>query len=65
MPKLKTHRGTAKRVKKTGTGKLILNHANKSHILTKKNRKRKRNLRQNFVASSGDTAVLKQMLPYA
>ena len=65
MPKLKTHRGAAKRVKKTGSGKLMLNHANKSHILTKKNRKRKRNLRQSSVASSGDAAVLKQMLPYA
>ena len=65
MPKLKTHRGTAKRVKKTGSGKLMLNHANKSHILTKKNRKRKRNLRQSSVASSADAAVMKQMLPYA
>ena len=64
MPKLKTHRGTAKRVKKTGSGKIMLNHANKSHILTKKDQKRKRKLRKSFVASARDAKVLKQMLPY-
>ncbi|RLE18337.1 MAG: 50S ribosomal protein L35 [Acidobacteria bacterium] len=64
MPKLKSHRGAAKRTKTTGGGKIVLNHANKSHILTKKSKKRKRNLRKGFLASAGDTVVLKKMLPY-
>ena len=42
MPKMKTHRGAAKRVKKTGSGKLKRFKAFKSHILTKKSSKRKR-----------------------
>ena len=46
MPKMKTSRAAAKRFKKTGTGKLIRNKAYKSHILTKKSTKRKRNLRK-------------------
>ena len=44
MPKMKTHRGAAKRLKKTGTGKLKRRRAYKSHILTKKTQKRKRRL---------------------
>ena len=43
MPKIKTCRAAAKRFKKTGTGKLVRNKAYKSHILTKKSAKRKRN----------------------
>nr|DAY49462.1 MAG TPA: 50S ribosomal protein L35 [Caudoviricetes sp.] len=46
MPKIKTNRAAAKRFKKTATGKLKRNKAYKSHILTKKSTKRKRNLRQ-------------------
>ena len=46
MPKMKTHRGAAKRFKLTGTGKLKRAKAFKSHILTKKSAKRKRNLRK-------------------
>ena len=46
MPKMKTNRAAAKRFKKTGTGKLKRNKAYKSHILTKKSAKRKRNLRK-------------------
>ena len=48
MPKLKTSRAAAKRFKKTGTGKLVRNKAYKSHILTKKSTKRKRNLRKEY-----------------
>lgn len=44
MPKLKTHRGTAKRVKITGTGKILRRHASKSHMLQKKSEGRKRRL---------------------
>ena len=50
MPKIKTKRAAAKRFKKTGTGKLVRNKAFKSHILTKKSTKRKRNLRKDIVA---------------
>ena len=45
MPKMKTNRAAAKRMRKTGTGKIKRMRANKSHILTKKDRKRKRRLR--------------------
>ena len=49
MPKIKTNRAAAKRFKKTGTGKLKRNKAYKSHILTKKSPKRKRNLRKSII----------------
>ena len=45
MPKMKTHRGTKKRVKVTGSGKLVIKHSGKSHILTKKSNKRKKRFR--------------------
>ena len=52
MPKIKTCRAAAKRFKKTGTGKLVRSKAYKSHILTKKSQKRKRNLRKSTVTDS-------------
>ena len=52
MPKIKTCRAAAKRFKKTGTGKIMRNKAYKSHILTKKSQKRKRNLRKATVVDS-------------
>ena len=64
MPKMKSHRGAAKRVSKTGTGKWKRMRANKSHILTKKTRKRKRRLRQSDVAAKGDARRLNNILPY-
>jgi large subunit ribosomal protein L35 len=64
MPKMKTHRGAAKRVKKTGTGKLKRMRAFKSHILTKKDRKRKRRLRSSTLISGADKKRLNRMLPY-
>jgi large subunit ribosomal protein L35 len=64
MPKMKTHRGAAKRFKKTGTGKIIRNRANKQHILTKKTPKRKRQLRNDVVITSADEKRVKQLLPY-
>jgi large subunit ribosomal protein L35 len=63
MPKMKTHRGAAKRFKKTGTGKLVRSRSNKQHILTKKSAKRKRRLRKDTLAASVDEKRLKQMLP--
>lgn len=60
--KLKTHRGAAKRFKKTGTGRVKRKHAFKNHILTKKDQKRKRQLREVGVVSSGDLAGVNVML---
>ncbi|AUG57224.1 MAG TPA: 50S ribosomal protein L35 [Ruminiclostridium sp.] len=64
MPKIKTHSSSKKRFKLTGTGKVKRNKAYKSHILTKKTSKRKRNLRKSAVASDADAAVIKRLIPY-
>ena len=64
MPKIKTHRGAAKRFKKTGTGKFKGSHAFASHILGKKSPKRKRNLRKSTIVNAADAAKLNRMLPY-
>ena len=64
MPKMKTHRGAAKRFKKTGTGKLKRAKAFKSHILTKKSSKRKRNLRKTSYVSTTQEKAMKKLLPY-
>ena len=64
MPKMKTHRGAAKRLKKTGSGKLKRMRANKSHILTKKTTKRKRRLRKPDIVAKGDAKRLHKILPY-
>ena len=64
MPKIKTHRGAAKRFRKTGTGKFKRTHAYISHILTKKSAKRKRNLRKNALVAKSDQRNVKRMLPY-
>ena len=63
MPKMKSNRGAATRIRKTGSGKLARMRAYKSHILTKKNRKRKRRLRSKTTASKADTARIRRMLP--
>ncbi len=65
MPKIKTHRATAKRFTVTGSGEFKRNKAYKSHILEKKTRKRKRNLRKATLASAADRSNVKKMLPYA
>lgn len=52
--KMKSHRGAAKRMKLTGTGKLKRHKAYKSHILTKKSPKRKRGLRKSGILTSAD-----------
>ena len=62
MPKLKTHRGAAKRIKKTGSGKLKRHKAYKSHILGKKSTSRKRGLRKSTLVSPADTKVVARML---
>jgi large subunit ribosomal protein L35 len=63
MPKLKSHRGAAKRFNKTGTGKIVRAKAFKRHILTSKTRSRKRKLRGTVVAAPADQAKLRRMLP--
>ena len=64
MPKMKSHRGAAKRFKKTGTGKLKRAKAFKSHILTKKSSKTKRNLRKAGYVCKSEAKVMKKLLPY-
>ena len=64
MPKMKTSRAAAKRFKKTGTGQLKRMKAYKSHILTKKSQKRKRNLRKSTVVDSTNVKNMKKALPY-
>ena len=64
MPKMKTKRAAAKRFKVTGTGKLKRMKANKSHILTKKNSKRKRDLRTATMTDKTNEQVMKKILPY-
>lgn len=64
MPKIKTHRGAAKRFNKTGTGKVTHAKAFKQHILTSKTAKRRRDLRGTTLVSAADTPRLEKMIPY-
>ena len=64
MPKIKTCRAAAKRFKKTGTGKIMRNKAYKSHILTKKSAKTKRNLRKPAMTDATNVKNMKKILPY-
>ncbi len=62
MPKLKSNRAAMKRFKVTGSGKIKRMKAGKSHILTKKNRKRKRDLRQATYVAKPDVKHVKKMI---
>jgi large subunit ribosomal protein L35 len=64
MPKLKTHKGAAKRFKKTGTGKIKRSHAFARHILTSKAKKRKRQLHKSVVLDKAEAAKVERMIPY-
>lgn len=64
MPKMKTHRGAAKRIKRTGSGKYKRSQGNTSHILEKKSPKRKRHLRKSTVLEKCQTKTFKRLLPY-
>ena len=64
MPKIKTHRGAAKRLDVTKSGKIKRAKAFKSHILTKKSTKRKRNLRQGTYVAPSDASYAKKLIPY-
>ena len=62
MPKMNTKSGAKKRFALTGTGKIKRKHAYKSHILTKKTTKRKRNLTYSTMVDKADAANVKEML---
>ena len=64
MPKLKTHKGAAKRFRTTATGKIKRGHSHARHILTKKTTKRKRLLDIDALISASDQARVEAMLPY-
>ncbi len=64
MPKLKTHKGAAKRFRMTATGKIKRGHSHARHILTKKTAKRKRQLDIDGLVSEGDQKRVERMLPY-
>lgn len=62
MPKMKTHKGAAKRFRVTGTGKIMRGKAYKSHIMTKKSSKRKRGFRQETQVAKGDRNMIARNL---
>ena len=64
MPKLKTHKGAAKRFKKTASGKVKRRHAKLRHILTSKEKKTKRKLGKSALVAEGDLAKVLRMIPY-
>jgi large subunit ribosomal protein L35 len=64
MPKLKTHKGAAKRFRLTASGKVKRGHSHARHILTKKTAKRKRNLDIDVMVAEADVKLVKKMLPY-
>ncbi|HYO63507.1 MAG TPA: 50S ribosomal protein L35 [Pyrinomonadaceae bacterium] len=64
MPKLKTHKGAAKRFRVTANGKVKRGHSHGRHILTKKTAKRKRNLDIDTLVSEADQQRVERMLPY-
>ena len=64
MPKMKSHSGAAKRFSKTPSDEMKRAQSHRRHILTKKSSKRKRHLRDDFIVSKADKAMVKRMLPY-
>jgi large subunit ribosomal protein L35 len=64
MPKIRTNRSAHKRFRLTGTGKVRRNKAYKSHILTKKSRKRKRNLRHSTILDASNKGQVMRLIPY-
>ena len=62
MPKNKTHKGTAKRIRVTGTGKLVAEHQNNQHKFEHKSGSRKRRISGTGVLSSADTGRMKKLL---
>ncbi|NQT90554.1 MAG: 50S ribosomal protein L35 [Candidatus Omnitrophica bacterium] len=65
MPKLKTRKAVAKRVTVSKKGKAMMAKAFKGHLLTSKNRKRKRRLKQRSTATKANSAKIRGMVPYS
>lgn len=65
MPKIKTNRGAAKRLKRTGNGGFKCGHSHRRHILTKKTTKRKRQLRSPMAVHPSDVRMAIRMMPYS
>lgn len=65
MPKMKTRKSAAKRIRATGSGKAVYKKQGLRHILTKKSTKRKRNLRHAGILSEAEMKKVKKMLPYS
>jgi len=65
MPKMKSNRGAAKRFRRSAAGGYKRKQSFRSHILTKKSTKRKRQLRTPSQVAACDTASIRQMLPYS
>jgi len=63
MAKIKTHKGSQKRFKRTASGKLKRSHAYTSHLFANKSQKQKRKLRKSAMVSKGDMKRIDQMLP--
>lgn len=63
MPKMKTHKGSQKRFRRTGKGKVKRSHAFTSHLFANKSQKQKRKLRKATLVSAGDYRRIKAMLP--
>ncbi|SFE68877.1 50S ribosomal protein L35 [Alteribacillus iranensis] len=63
MPKMKTHRGAAKRFKRTGSGKLKRSHAYTSHLFANKSQKQKRHLRKQAMVDNSDFKRIKNLMP--
>jgi len=64
MPKLKTRKSIAKRVKRTGTGKYMISKPGRRHLMTGKSGKKKRQMRQDGLLPSSQSQRLKKALPY-
>lgn len=65
MPKMKTNRGAAKRFSRSASGKFKHRQSHRSHILTKKSTKRKRQLRSIIAVHDNDQKLIAKMLPYS
>jgi len=65
MPKLRTHKGAKKRLKVTGTGKILRRKSHTGHLFTNKTAKRKRNLRKSALIHKNDEKRMKKLLPYS
>lgn len=64
MPKMKTHKGCAKRFKVTATGKILQNSSHDAHKFSAKSASQKRRLDKQHVMHAGDAARVKKMMPY-